>query len=579
MEDNFQVVSASITDRGLSEKRPQNEDSLLDLARYGIFAVADGVGGAQAGDVASQMAMEILGEAFTHKAQGTDAEIVLRAAIESANTAIFQMSHDLPQLATMATTIVALHLEGNIATIGHVGDSRIYRMNSSGSITQETDDHSVVAEEVRAGRMTPEQAAVHPSRNVISRALGAEATVDVELKTMMVEPGTSFVLCSDGITRHVQDSELESILGSDSDLDEVCQNLKQICYDRGAEDNLTAVVVRIKGDSVIPAAEEILPTNADSEVEEDTIATARSPFDDVAEPIVADDNLVVADNHPVDEVDESILQVEDVSVPSTPETGEILDLSPEILPVIDESGPVEVEPDERKTEVFVLKPLQVEPKQEEPAIVEPALVEPVPIATPAPASVVQPVQTYVEKSSPSRGFVGSFLTSFLLLVLGAAAGSAGMYFFFQPRTTAPETTPVIPVAKPTPTFSAFEDLRRKIDTEPTSYLDANKAFESDADAADFYLRGRAFLRIEHYYEAKQAFIEAKKRLKPTDPDAATLNFEIALAMAVINNQVATELLKKDMDEWASTSPASTVTNSNSAITAPSNVNRNTNANR
>ena len=579
MEDNFQVVSASITDRGLSEKRPQNEDSLLDLARYGIFAVADGVGGAQAGDVASQMAMEILGEAFTHKPQGTDAEIVLRAAIESANTAIFQMSHDLPQLATMATTIVALHLEGNIATIGHVGDSRIYRMNSSGSITQETDDHSVVAEEVRAGRMTPEQAAVHPSRNVISRALGAEATVDVELKTMMVEPGTSFVLCSDGITRHVQDSELESILGSDSDLDEVCQNLKQICYDRGAEDNLTAVVVRIKGDSVIPAAEEILPTNADSEVEEDTIATARSPFDDVAEPIVADDNLVVADNHPVDEVDESILQVEDVSVPSTPETGEILDLSPEILPVIDESEPVEVEPDERKTEVFVLKPLQVEPKQEEPAIVEPALVEPVPIATPAPASVVQPVQTYVEKSPPSRGFVGSFLTSFLLLVLGAAAGSAGMYFFFQPRTTAPETTPVIPVAKPTPTFSVFEDLRRKIDTEPTSYLDANKAFESDADAADFYLRGRAFLRIEHYYEAKQAFIEAKKRLKPTDPDAATLNFEIALAMAVINNPVATELLKKDMNEWASSSPASTVANSNSAITAPSNVNRNTNANR
>ena len=145
MKDNFQIASASITDRGLSDKRPQNEDSYLELREHGIFAVADGVGGAQAGDVASQMAMEILGEAFANKPESADAEIVMRAAIESANAAIFQMSHDLPQLATMATTIVALHLEGNIATIGHVGDSRIYRIDSSGTISQETDDHSVVA--------------------------------------------------------------------------------------------------------------------------------------------------------------------------------------------------------------------------------------------------------------------------------------------------------------------------------------------------------------------------------------------------------------------------------------------------
>jgi protein phosphatase len=120
MEENFQVASAAITDRGLSDKRPQNEDSYLELLHHGIFAVADGVGGAQAGDVASQMAVEILGEAFANKPENADAEDVMRIAIERANAAIFQMSHDLPQLSTMATTVVALHISGNIATIGHV---------------------------------------------------------------------------------------------------------------------------------------------------------------------------------------------------------------------------------------------------------------------------------------------------------------------------------------------------------------------------------------------------------------------------------------------------------------------------
>src|SRR4030095_4931546 len=118
------------------------------------------------------------------------------------------------------------------------------------------------------------------SRNVISRALGAETTVDVDMKTMMVEPNTTFILCSDGITRHIDDWELESILRSDTDLGEICQRLKQVCYDRGAEDNLTAVVVKTRG-SASPV-EVVLPayTSAVEQIEEDTIATARSPFDE-----------------------------------------------------------------------------------------------------------------------------------------------------------------------------------------------------------------------------------------------------------------------------------------------------------
>ena len=133
MEHNVQIISAAVSDRGLSEKRPQNEDSYLDLGSRGIFAVADGVGGAQAGDVASQMAVEILGEAFVNLPENTDPEDLMRRAIESANSAIYQMSQELPQLATMATTIVALYLKDSIATIGHVGDSRLYRLGETES--------------------------------------------------------------------------------------------------------------------------------------------------------------------------------------------------------------------------------------------------------------------------------------------------------------------------------------------------------------------------------------------------------------------------------------------------------------
>ena len=172
-QNSIQMITSAVSDRGLSEKRPQNEDSYLEMPERGIFAVADGVGGAQAGDTASQMAMEILAEAFMNLPEGGDAEDMMHRAITQANSSIYQMSHDLPQLSTMATTIVALHVAGNIATIGHAGDSRLYRLDSHGNLFRETQDHSVVEEEVRAGRMTREQAENHPSKNVISRALGA----------------------------------------------------------------------------------------------------------------------------------------------------------------------------------------------------------------------------------------------------------------------------------------------------------------------------------------------------------------------------------------------------------------------
>ncbi|HKP45373.1 MAG TPA: PP2C family serine/threonine-protein phosphatase [Pyrinomonadaceae bacterium] len=239
------VKYSAVTDRGLSEKRPLNEDSFLADSERGIFAVADGVGGAEAGEVASQTAIEVLDEAFRHKDEGADIEDLMELAIQRANASIHRMAQENPRFSMMATTVVALHIKNNIATIGHVGDSRLYRLTPEGQLLRETEDHSVVEEEVRAGRMTPEQAANHPSKNVISRALGAEDGVEVDMKVMEVADGTQFLLCTDGITRHIPDYELRQLLIVNEDLPTLCGVLKERCYERGAEDNLTAVVVRV----------------------------------------------------------------------------------------------------------------------------------------------------------------------------------------------------------------------------------------------------------------------------------------------------------------------------------------------
>ncbi len=182
---------------------------------------------------------------FVISVDGADIEDLMELAIQRANASIHQMAQEHAKFSMMATTIVGLHLKGNVATIGHVGDSRLYRLTPAGQLIRETHDHSVVEEEVRAGRMTAEQAANHPSKNVISRALGAEDDVEVDLKVIEVDDGTEFLLCTDGITRHIPDHELRQLLIAHDDLTEVCEELKRICFERGAEDNLTAVIVRV----------------------------------------------------------------------------------------------------------------------------------------------------------------------------------------------------------------------------------------------------------------------------------------------------------------------------------------------
>jgi len=520
-------ISAAVTDRGLSEKRPQNEDSYLELSEYGVFAVADGVGGAQAGDVASQMAVEILAEAFTNQTPNADAEETMKAALERANGAIFQMATDLPQLSSMATTVAALHVKENIATIGHVGDSRVYSIDPRGKLRRETADHSVVEEEVRAGRMTIEQALNHPSRNIISRALGAENDVEVELKTVMVEPGTTFLLCSDGITRHIPDVELEEIIGAGSEPEEVTKRLKDLCYERGAEDNLTAIIVRI----------------ADSEEPHDeaTVATARTFSEDTAVGIASSADSARAED--VNAKEEALAEVTDAED------------EPYSTPLPLDTAPTRTEKEDEYPSSSTVVPAQ-----------------------PEPAPVVPDVfEKYSAPVEPARdGSFTKLVSAMILLLVGGALGAAAYHFLLQPQPQ-PQAELLPPPAliekSPDVPLTAFEEGRRLVDNDPAAFLNANAA--SPQDAEDYFLLGRASLLTGKHWEAKRAFIEARNRLAQADPkNAKTLAAEISLAIAVIESPGASLAFSREIAAGSSAAENTNVatgTNSTSNTNTPVNI--------
>ncbi len=551
MENNFQYISAAITDRGLSEKRPQNEDSYLEINKSGLFAVADGVGGAQAGDVASSMAMEILAEAFVNMQSGSDAEDVMRLGIEKANSAIFQMSHELPQLSTMATTIVALHLSGNIATIGHVGDSRLYRFSSSGNLFRETQDHSVVEEEVRAGRMTPEQAENHPSRNVISRALGAEPTVEIDMKTIMVEPNDSFLICSDGITRHINDTEIRELLSSNMPPTEICEQMKFVCYERGAEDNLTAVVVSISSETARVSG---LDDKFELELDEPTVAAPRLPLVNTAifsKELLGDDDSDEIPTRNLRMSDEMQSHSLNQAVVIEPEQNFV----PTVSPIVEAATPV-------SENIPYNQPATATPITEEKQHLQENLVENHPATPAVNYNAREPdALTYAEPSNNS-GFFSKFLSGLLVLIVGGIIGAGLHYLWTQSIAPTPQPTPQISQMQTANIpFSAFEENRRNVDKNPQQFISANSAAPQDAE--DFYLLGRAYLLNKQYPEARKSFLEAKNKLaQTTETNSKILANEISMALAIIDTPIAQRSFEQDVS--ASNPPS----NSNSA-----NVNR------
>jgi protein phosphatase len=227
------------TDTG--RQRSANEDSLF--VRSPIFVVADGMGGAQAGEVASQAAAE----AFDRDLPAGPPEPFLRETIEAANREIHALAHDDPSRAGMGTTITAaiLNPEGEEVAIGHVGDSRAYRLRD-GKLERLTRDHSLVEEMRRKGQLTEAQAEDHPQRSIITRALGPEPDVDVDVQTVPAAPGDVFLICSDGLTTMVDETEIARVLGSTGSMKAAVERLVEEANRAGGRDNITALAFRLE---------------------------------------------------------------------------------------------------------------------------------------------------------------------------------------------------------------------------------------------------------------------------------------------------------------------------------------------
>jgi serine/threonine protein phosphatase PrpC len=216
-------------------KRRHNEDAYV--LQPPLFAIADGMGGARAGEVASSLAAAAL---QSGEVDGNGKERVT-ALIQAANRSVYERSSQDAEVAGMGTTMTVALVEDATVTLGHVGDSRAYVLRD-GELEQLTDDHSLVAELVRGGKLSAEEAEHHPQRSVITRALGTDPDVDVDTFTVEAEDGDVFVLCSDGLTDMVGDDEIGEVLaGSRDNLKEAAEELVRRANKAGGQDNITVV--------------------------------------------------------------------------------------------------------------------------------------------------------------------------------------------------------------------------------------------------------------------------------------------------------------------------------------------------
>jgi protein phosphatase len=230
-------------------KRRQNEDAYV--AAPPLFAVADGMGGAKAGEVASGLAAAALREG---EANGASGEERVTSLIQEANRRVFRRASEDHSASGMGTTMTVALVEERRIVFGHVGDSRAYLIRE-GQLEQLTDDHSLVAELVRSGRLTPEEAEAHPQRSVITRAVGTEPDVDVD--TFALEPavGDLFLICSDGLTDMVDDRTIiEAVERHRDDLEEAARSLVAAANQVGGEDNITVVFFEPGADAADTAA-------------------------------------------------------------------------------------------------------------------------------------------------------------------------------------------------------------------------------------------------------------------------------------------------------------------------------------
>jgi PPM family protein phosphatase len=249
----LKVVSSGLTDVG--RKRNHNEDSYLIDNDLQLYVVADGMGGHAGGGTASRIAVETIdGEIrkakekdaapFSSVAHLQDSSLpeVIRAAVESACLAIFNAAQQDARLAGMGTTVISLLIKDDHAFFAHVGDSRAYLIRGD-LIQQISEDHSLVNEQIKAGMITPEEAKHSRYKNIITRSVGFEEDVQVDVMGLVAEPGDTFVLCSDGLANMLEDRELLEVI-QNAGAEQAPQKLVDLANERGGDDNITVIVVQ-----------------------------------------------------------------------------------------------------------------------------------------------------------------------------------------------------------------------------------------------------------------------------------------------------------------------------------------------
>ena len=258
-KEQMQIPEIYASRSEVGNVREHNEDSFL--ARSPLFVVADGMGGHEAGEVASEIAITTMAE---HMPQAPDAK-ALAQAVRLANQAVLRGAEDGTGRPGMGTTMTAAAIFGNEVVIAQVGDSRAY-LTHDGVLQRITRDHSLVADLVEQGRITEEEARYHPQRSVITRALGSDPDMEPDTYRLRVEPGDRLMLCSDGLSSMIEDAAIEAIMLDNPDPQEACDALVDEALAAGGLDNVTVVVIdplgRIERDEDAPAATEARPAAA-----------------------------------------------------------------------------------------------------------------------------------------------------------------------------------------------------------------------------------------------------------------------------------------------------------------------------
>jgi serine/threonine protein phosphatase PrpC len=254
LQNTLEIVR--LTDVG--QRRDHNEDAIASDDTMGFVVLADGMGGYKAGEVASEIAVlsitAELKEAMLDLRPGqVDAELNMQAearlmidAVKNANDAIYQVSQTQPQCAGMGTTLVVGLFTNNKLLVGHIGDSRMYRYRQE-QLLQITEDHSLLQEQIKSGLITAEQAKYSANKNLVTRALGIDPEVDLELNEFDVEVDDIYLLCSDGLSDLVEDEAIQNTLNMlSSNLIETAHKLVEMANDNGGKDNISVILVRVK---------------------------------------------------------------------------------------------------------------------------------------------------------------------------------------------------------------------------------------------------------------------------------------------------------------------------------------------